>query len=291
MNGLEIRNTSKDFGNVHALQNVSVLFEENKIYGLLGRNGAGKSTLMNVITGRIFANCGEVLLDGDIVLENDKLLQKIYMMSEKNYYPENMKIRDVFRWTKEFYSGFDMQYAVLLAERFELDIHKKVKSLSTGYSSIFKLITALSTNASYILLDEPVLGLDANHRDLFYRIVIEKFSVNPCTMIISTHLIEEADGVIDHVIIINDGQIIRDESRDELMSKGYTATGAASVIESFMADKNVLGMDSLGGLRTVYISGVLDRNTLPNGVEISKMDLQKLFIQLTNAQGGKHHEI
>ena len=283
MKGIEIRNTSKDFGNVHALQNVSVHFEENKIYGLLGRNGAGKSTLLNVITGRIFANNGEVLVDGETALENDSVTQKIYMMSEKNYYPENMKIRDVFGWTKEFYPGFDTAYAIQLAERFELNIDKKVKSLSTGYSSIFKLITALSTNAPYILLDEPVLGLDANHRDLFYRIVIEKFSENPCTVIISTHLIEEAAGVIDHVVIIKDGEIIKDESRDDLMSKGYTATGAVSVVDSFIADKNVLGTDSLGGLKTAYISGALDRSTVPSGIEISKMDLQRLFIQLTNS--------
>jgi len=283
MNGIEVKNTSKNFGNVHALKGVSVHFEENKIYGLLGRNGAGKSTLLNVITGRIFASNGEVLVDGETALENDSALQKIYMMSEKNYYPENMKIRDVFTWTREFYPNFDTAYATALAERFELNIDKKVKSLSTGYSSIFKLITALSTNAPYILLDEPVLGLDANHRDLFYRIVIEKFSENPCTVIISTHLIEEAAGVIDHVVIIKDGEIIKDESRDDLMSKGYTATGAASVVDSFIADKNVLGMDSLGGLKTAYISGALDRSTVPSGIEISKMDLQKLFIQLTNS--------
>lgn len=283
MNGIEIKNISKNFGNVHALKDVSVHFEENKIYGLLGRNGAGKSTLLNVITGRIFADNGEVLVDGDTVLEKDSALQKIYMMSEKNYYPENMKIRDVFEWTREFYPDFDTAYAAGLADRFELNTDKKVKTLSTGYSSIFKLITALSTNAPYILLDEPILGLDANHRDLFYRIIIEKFSENPCTVIISTHLIEEAAGVIDHVVIIKDGKIIKDESRDDLMSKGYTATGAALAIDSFTADKNVLGTDSLGGLKTAYILGALDKSTVPSGIEISKIDLQRLFIQLTNS--------
>lgn len=282
MNGIEVRNTTKNYGNVHALKDVSVHFEENKIYGLLGRNGAGKSTLLNVITGRIFADYGEVLVDGEAVLEKDSSLQKIYMMSEKNYYPDNMKIRDVFAWTSDFYPNFDTVYAAGLAERFELNIDKKVKTLSTGYSSIFKLITALSTNAPYILLDEPILGLDANHRDLFYRIIIEKFSETPCTVIISTHLIEEAAGVIDHVVIIKDGKIIKDESRDDLMSKGYTATGASSVIDSFTADKNVLGTDSLGGLKTAYILGALNRSTVPSGIEISKMDLQRLFIQLTN---------
>lgn len=283
MNGIEVKNTSKNFGNVQALKDVSVHFEENKIYGLLGRNGAGKSTLLNIITGRIFATEGDVLVDGEKALENDLQLQKIYMMSEKNYYPEGMKIRDVFKWTKEFYPDFDEAYANSLAAKFELNTKKKVKTLSTGYSSIFKLITALATNARYILLDEPVLGLDANHRDMFYKILIEKFSENPSTVIISTHLIEEAAGVIDHVVIIKEGRIIKDESREELMSKGYTASGTASVVDSFIAGKNVLGTDSLGGLKTAYVLETLDRSSIPAGIEISKMDLQRLFIQLTNS--------
>lgn len=283
MSGIEVRNISKNFGNVQALKGVSVHFEENRIYGLLGRNGAGKSTLLNIITGRIFAAEGEVLIDGEAALENDRILGKIYMMSEKNYYPESMKVRDAFKWSKEFYPDFDLNYAKTLSEKFELNPAKKIKSLSTGYSSIFKMITALSTNARYILLDEPILGLDANHRDLFYKTLIEKYSGNPCTIIISTHLIEEAAGVIDHVVIIKNGEIITDESRDELISKGYTASGTASSVDSFTAGRNVLGTDSLGGLKTAYIMGELDKNIVPEGIEISKMDLQRLFIELTNA--------
>ena len=283
MNGIEIRNVSKSFGSVRALRDVSVTFEENRIYGLLGRNGAGKSTLLNVITGRLFADTGEVAVDGENAPENDGALRKIFMMSEKNYYPEAMKVRDAFKWTKVFYPDFDTDYAERIAQKFELNTAKKIKSLSTGYGSIFKMITALSTNAPYILLDEPVLGLDANHRDLFYRTVIEKYSESPSTIIISTHLIEEAANVIDHVVIIKDGQVIRDESKDELIAKGYTATGAASALDSFIAGKNVLGTDSLGGLKTAYILEPLDRSAVPEGIEISKMDLQRLFIQLTNS--------
>lgn len=283
MSGIEINKISKSFGNVHALTDVSVKFEENKIYGLLGRNGAGKSTLLNVITSRIFADSGEVTVDGITAADNDLALQKIYMMSEKNYYPDGMKIKDAFKWTKEFYPDFDAAYAKTLADRFELNTSKKIKSLSTGYSSIFKIVTALSTNAPYILLDEPVLGLDANHRDLFYKIIIEKYSANPCTIVISTHLIEEAAGVIEQVVVIKDGSIIRDEPREELLSKGYTVSGVATAVDAFLAGKNVIGADTLGGLKTAYVLGTIDRTTVPDGLEISKMDLQRMFIQLTNS--------
>jgi ABC-2 type transport system ATP-binding protein len=283
MNCIEVKNVTKYFGNICAVKNVNLTFKENKIYGLLGRNGAGKTTLLNIITGRILPNQGEVYVDGEKALENDKAMQRIYMMGEKNYYPQGMKIKDVFKWTKEFYPNFNESYAKALTESFRLDINKKIKTLSTGYSSIFKLITALSTNAPYILLDEPVLGLDANHRDFFYKTLIRKYTENPCTIVISTHLIEEIAEVIEDIVIIKEGEIIKNESCEELMSKGYTASGNAKAIDDFIVGKKVLGTDCLGGLKTVYIHGVLDQNVVPEGIEISKMDLQKLFIQLTNS--------
>lgn len=282
MSGIEVKNLTKRFGDVTALDNVSFCFEENKIYGLLGRNGAGKSTLLNLITDRIFPDSGTVLIDGVTAKEDDRVLGKIYLMSEKTYYPEKMKVKEAFHWSKVFYPNFDEEYAVKLAKRFELNINKPVKSLSTGYTSIFKIVIALSVNVPYILLDEPVLGLDANHRDLFYRILIERYSENPCTIVISTHLIEEVSNVIEDIIIIKQGKIIKNESREDLLSQGYTVSGVASIVDDYVADKKVIGVDQIGGLKTVYVLGKLDKN-VPEGIEISKLDLQKLFIQLTNA--------
>lgn len=282
MNGIEVKNVKKSFGNVEALRGVSFTLEPNKIYGFLGRNGAGKTTLLSCITNRIFPEEGEVLVDGEKAQENDRAQSKIYMMSEKTFYPEGMSIAEVFRWTKEFYPEFDMNYANQLAQQFDLKTNKKVKKLSTGYSSIFKLIVALSVNVPYLFFDEPVLGLDANHRELFYRVLVEKYSENPCTIVISTHLIEEVAGVLEEVIIIKDGQIIKKESCESLLEKGYTVSGSGTAVDRFAQGKEVIGMDTLGGLKSAYILGKVDRSTLPSDVEITKLDLQRLFIQLTN---------
>jgi len=278
---IEVRRVTKNFGMTCALDQVSISFEDNKIYGLLGRNGAGKTTLLNIITNRIFSDSGEVLIDGIPAKENDEALRKIYMMSEKDYYHPNMKINDIFRWTKEFYPDFDMEYARKLADMFELNLKKTVKSLSTGYNSIFKVIVALSVNTPYVLLDEPVLGLDANHRDMFYRLLIEKYSETQATFVISTHLIEEVSNVIEHIVIIKKGRVIRDETREELMSCGYAVSGKASLVDDYINEKNVIGTDSIGGLKSAYIIGHLPKEKLPEGLEITKLDLQKLFIKLT----------
>jgi ABC-2 type transport system ATP-binding protein len=281
MNGIEVKKISKSYGTVKALEDVSLTLGENKIYGLLGRNGAGKTTLLNVITNRIFEDNGEVLIDGEGHKDNDKALGKLYMMGESNLYPENMKIRDVFKWTKTFYPDFDKEYAEKAADRFGLNMKKKTNALSTGYKSIFKLILALSVNTPYILLDEPVLGLDANHRELFYKLLLEKYAKKPFTAVISTHLIEEVSGIIEDVIIVKNGRVIRNESCEELLSKGYTVSGAAAKVDSFIKDKQIIGTDTLGGLKTAYILGKAEEN-VPEGLEITRLDLQKLFIQLTN---------
>ncbi len=280
---IEVKNVTKNYGSTCALDHVSLTFEDNKIYGLLGRNGAGKTTLLNIITNHIFATEGEILVDGLPARENDQAQQKIYMMSEKDYYPAKMKVKDIYKWTGTFYPGFDMEYAMRTSELFELNTDKAVKALSTGFNSIFKVIIALSVNTPYVLLDEPVLGLDANNRELFYRLLIEKYSNNPCTIVVSTHLIEEVSNVIEDVLIIKKGRIIRNESREELLSKGYTVSGAAAKVDSYILGRNVIGTDSLGGLKSAYILGELDRAGIPEGIEVTKMDLQKLFVQLTNA--------
>ena len=279
MNGIEIRQVFKRYGAVQALSNVNICFGEQKIYGLLGRNGAGKSTLLNVAANRIFADGGEVLVDGERAAENDRALSKLYLMSEKTYYPENMKVGTAFRWAKNFYQEFDEEYARNLAGSFVLNTSSRISALSTGYLSIFKLVMALSVNVPYVLLDEPVLGLDANHRELFYRILLAKYGEKPFTVVLSTHLIEEVASIIEDVVILKEGKVIRNESREELLSKGYTVSGGARAVEDYLRGREVLGVDAIGGLRTAYVLGKPDRSN-PE-LEFSGLDLQKLFIQLT----------
>ena len=276
-----INQVSKSFGPVRALNRVSVTLEEGKIYGLLGRNGAGKSTLLNVLTDRIFPEEGSVTVDGEPVRDNDRALSKMYLMSEKNCYPESMRVKEAFRWTKEFYPDFDQEFAWNLAAAFELNTNAKVNKLSTGYSSIFKLTVALSVNTPYVLLDEPVLGLDANHRDLFYRTLLSRYTQRPFTAVISTHLIEEVASLIEDVVVIHKGEVLRQGSCQDLLSQGYTVTGPKGLVEEYLKGKNVLGVDALGGLESGYVLGEPDRSSLPQGLELSGLDLQKLFILMT----------
>lgn len=280
---IETKNLCKSYRKSEALIDASLRFEENKIYGLLGRNGAGKTTLLNCIDGRIFSSSGEILMDGEPIPENDKKLNDIYLMTEQMLYPENMKIKDIFKWSANFYPDFDIPYAMRISEKFGLDVNKKSKALSTGYSSILKCVISLSVNTKYVFFDEPVLGLDANHRDLFYRLLIEKFSEEPFTAVVSTHLIDEVASIIEDVIIIEQGRVLRQDSCEQLLKNGYTISGRAADVDSFIIGKQILSADSIGGLKTVCVMEPLDRSKVPPELNVTKLDLQKLFIQMTNA--------
>ena len=282
MNGLEVSHITKTFGQVTALSDVSLTLESGKIYGLLGRNGAGKSTLLNIITNRLFPDEGEVLVGGLPASENDAALQQIYMMSEKGYYPDSMRVNEAFKCTESFYGGFDREYAKKLCALFGLDPKKKIKELSTGYGSIFKLIAALSVSVPFVLLDEPVLGLDANHRELLYKVLLETYAEKPRTIVLSTHLIEEVSGLIEEVIIIKKGKIIRQQPTEELLSMGYTVSGPAARVDEYIRGRELLGEDTLGGLKTAYLMGQPGGEAMPEYLQTGKMDLQKLFIRLTN---------
>lgn len=281
MNAIQVDHVVKKYKNVTALDDVTISFEYGKIYGFLGRNGAGKSTLINIIANRIFADSGRVLIDGSPAAENMDVHERIFCMSEADLYTDGLKVKDHFKWISRFYDSFDMEKAMAIAGKFNLDINKKIKQLSKGYQSIFKLTVALALNVPYVIFDEPVLGLDANHRELFYHLLLEDYENNERTIIIATHLIEEVANIIEEVVLIDQGKVLLQQDVTGLMETGYSVSGIAREVDAYCRDKNVIGYDELGGLKIAYVLGA--KSALPSGsnLQISAINLQKLFIKLT----------
>ncbi len=255
MDSIQIKNITKRYKDVTALDNISFSFEYGKIYGLLGRNGAGKSTLINIIANRIFPDSGEVLIDGIPTKENMAVHEKIHCMSEQDLYNTSLKVKEHFMWMNRFYSCFDIEKAYAIAEKFNLNTNKKFKQLSKGYQSIFKLTVAIALNVPYLIFDEPVLGLDANHRELFYNILLNDYEENPRTIIFATHLIEEVANIIEDVVIIDKGKVLLQDSAENLLETGYCVSGVIAEVDKFCTGKKVIGEDILGGMKLAYILG------------------------------------
>lgn len=285
MNAIQIRNVTKRYKDITALDQVSFSFEYGKIYGFLGRNGAGKSTLINFIANRIFADSGEILIDGISAKENMSVHEKIFCMSEVDLYNTSLKVKELFKWINRFYDSFHLELAFEIAEKFNLDLNKRFKALSKGYQSIFKLTVALSLQVPYVIFDEPVLGLDANHRELFYELLLKDYEKNERTIIIATHLIEEVANLIEEVVLIDKGKILLQENVNSLLESGYGVSGLSSEVDAYCKEKNVIGYEELGNLKIAYVLG--EKTPLPpkGNLTISTMNLQKLFVKLTEKGG------
>ncbi len=289
MSEIEIKNITICYGKYCALENISITIEPNRIYGLLGRNGAGKTTLLNLITNRLFPSNGEIKVDGEGVWENDNAIGKIYYMTEKDLCPESMRVKEVFRWTKEFYPTFNIEYATELCKKFELNQNKKLKELSTGYGTIAKLITSLASNSPIVIFDEPVLGLDAHHRDLFYKELMANYMKHPKTIILSTHIIEEIANMLEKVIIIKDRKVIINDSTENLLKSAYCISGLAENIDRYISGKKCINVEHMSSFKSATIYEKVtdaDRDNAQNlNLEFNKVELQKMFIHLTGTGG------
>jgi len=291
MASIEIQNVTKYYGKSCALRDITLRIEENRIYGLLGRNGAGKTTLLNLMTNRLFPTAGEITIDGVSIFENEDVCGKIYCMAESNLYPEGRTVKSIFQWTKEFYPSFDMGYALKLCEKFGLNPNKKIKSLSTGYNTISKLITTLASNAEILMFDEPILGLDAYHRDLFYKELLKGYIESPKTIILSTHIIEEIADILENVIIIKDKTIALNERVEDLLKSAYCVSGPAESIEKYLDGRNCVNIDRMASFMAATVMEPITAKDKEMArkldLEVSGVELQKLFIYLTGERGEK----
>lgn len=279
----EINGVSLYYGKVRALDCIDMALEGGQVIGLLGRNGAGKSTLINAMTNKLRPQSGSILLDGRPVWENSDAMKNICCMSEQNLFPDGYRISKLFDEVGLFYPSFDRNRAIELAGRFQLDTSQKVGGLSTGYNSIAKNIIALCSNAPVMIMDEPVLGLDAAHRDMFYKELIRDFSEKQRTVILSTHLIEEVAHIIQQAVIIHRGQVLLQADTEDISRMGYSIAGRKIDVVEYTLGKDIISMDEMGTFATAYMRGDAPRD-LPEGLEAGKLSLQKLFVELTGTE-------
>ena len=278
---LSCHNLTRKFGDTTALNGVNLCLDEPKIYGLLGRNGAGKTTLLRLITNYIEPTEGTITLDEQNVWENEKAQHQIFLVTETSYFAE-MNAHKLIQLMSEIYPSFDKQQCLDYAKRFELDLNKKYTALSTGYKSVLRAVLSLSVHTPFLFLDEPTLGMDAFHRELFYKLLIESYSESPSCILLSTHLISEVEGLLENVIILDHGKVLIDESSEQLLAQGYCVSGRISDVDDYCSGKNVIGSSVVGGLKTTAVLG--EREQVPDTLEVTGLSLQQLFVQLVGSE-------
>lgn len=281
MKAIECKNISKTFWKTKALDKVNLTFARGTITCLLGPNGAGKSTLLNIITDRLFADEGRVLIDGLESKNNMAAQEKVFLMSEVDVFAFDRKVKEILAVTQDLRPAFSIQEAYRIADLFEIPLKKTYMGLSTGMKTMVKLTLALASGADYLLFDEPVLGLDANNRDLFYRLLLEKFADHEPGIVLSTHLIDEVEDIINHVAIIDGGKVIESGSIDAILSGLYAISGEESALDAWIRTKDlkVLAQKQLGGQKKVVLN--LKDHGLPANFSQSPLSLEEYFVCLT----------
>ena len=288
MNEIIVSDAVKNYKDTVALNHVSLTIGHGKIYGLFGRNGAGKSTLIKAIGNKVFLDSGTITINGIDNIDNQKALQNIWIMNEAITMPA-YKIKEIFKWSKVYNPQFDLEYAVRLCKLFNLNVNKKYNSLSTGYTSILKFILAMCSNVPYIFLDEPVLGLDFVHREYVYKIILEVQMKKMCTVVISTHIIEEISNIIENVIIINDGEILENIQKDELIKQYYLVNGSIESVKDFIVEKEVITSQYLGNFANVLIKGEMPISNL-DYLTFSRIDLQQIAARISKIKEDQDYE-
>lgn len=280
---IAVRELSKTYKDVRALDNVTLDLEPDRIYGLLGRNGAGKTTLMSILTGQNYAQQGTAEIFGHDPFEHDPTLARICFIRESQKYPDDFKVFQAFKSAALFFENWNEQLAQDLVQAFDLPIKRRIKKLSRGQLSAVGVIIGMASRAEITFFDEPYLGLDAVARQIFYDRLVEDFAEYPRTIVLSSHLIDEVANLLEHVIVIDKGRIVIDSDAEQLRGSAVTVTGDAAKVQEFAGTAEVIHRDALGALASVTIKAKLDGSQREQaklmGLDLSPVSLQQLVVR------------
>ena len=210
---LELKNITKKDGSKVALDDVSLSVPKGSIVGLLGPNGSGKTTMLKLATGLLQPTKGEVFACGFKPGAESKDL--VAYQSDKVYLNDWMNVYDLMSMLDDFYSAFNKEKALDMLQSLKINPKDKLKEMSKGTKEKVQLITTMCRDVQLYLLDEPIGGVDPAARDYILNTILSNYSEN-ATVIISTHLIADVEPVLNHVLFLKDGRIIRQGDVDDI---------------------------------------------------------------------------
>jgi len=278
---IEIKNLSKNYGQIAAVKNISFTANKNEILGFLGPNGAGKSTTMNMIVGYLPPTSGEILIDGMSMNDNPKEVKK-----KIGYLPElpplylDMKVIEYLR----FVAGIkevpraerEHQVARALSRLKITDMKNRViKNLSKGYRQRVGFAQALIGDPQVLILDEPTVGLDPN-QTMEVRNLINMLRKDH-TIIFSSHILQEVSAVCDRIVIIDKGQIKAIDTKDHLTGGSADDIIYVLRVEGVCAEAEKV-LRETDGIKNIMEINFLDENTSEFKIELESEEVRKTVV-------------
>jgi len=282
--GIQIHQLRKSYGSLEVLSGLDLSLAPGHIYGLVGPNGAGKTTLMSTICNHTFPSGGTILVDGKNPAENAAVLERMCFIHEDQPYNDAFSVGSILHVMPTFYPDWDDALAQRLVTRFQLPLERGARKLSRGQKSAFAIVISLASRAPYTFLDEPYLGLDPTAREIFYEELLADYGAHPRTIVMSTHLIDEAADLMEEVIVLHEGEIVLQADVDDARSSAYIARGLADEVRAFVAGRDVIAERSLGRILSATIRGHVtaddEEKAAASRISIEPVSLQDLIAAL-----------
>ncbi|WP_018504867.1 ABC transporter ATP-binding protein [Parafrankia discariae] len=276
-----------------ALDNVTLDIDGPSITGLLGRNGAGKTTLLRVLAAQELPSQGRVLVLGANPAENDAILRRMVFVREDQTFPD-IKVREALKAASWFYPNWDGAVAAALAADFELPVHRAVKKLSRGMRSALSIVIGLAARAEVTLFDEPYAGLDAVARQLFYDRILAEYAERPRTIVLSTHLVDEAAALLERVVMVDRGRVVLDAPADDLRGAYTAVSGPVAAVEQLTAGRPVWDRRRVAARESVVVAGLLDGvdrlRARDLHLRVEPLSLQQVLVHATGRSGEESPE-
>ena len=278
---ISLTGLTRRYGDQLALDGITVDVEGPAITGLLGRNGAGKTTLMRIIAAQEFPTSGGVQVLGASPIENDAVLSRMVLVREDQVFP-NLEVGEALRVASWFHPNWSVELAESLLTGFELPPNRRIDRLSRGMRSALGIVIGLAARAEVTLFDEPYAGLDAVARQLFSDRLLADYTEHPRTVLLSTHLIDEAAPLMERVLMLDHGRLVLDAAADDVRGSATIVSGPAPAVEDFVAGRVTWDRRRMGGHETVVVTGLLDdgeqarARTLHLGLE--PLSLQQVMV-------------
>jgi len=211
---IQITNVTKKYMKRSALKNISLDFPTGKIIGIVGENGSGKSTLLKLIAGLSLPTNGSVTVDG--ITANRRISRVVTYLSELDAFYSMFTIKEAIEFQASQFTDFNTVKAEEIMEFMQLEANKKIKDLSKGYRGRLKIVLTLAREVPYILMDEPLSGLDPMVRESIVKGMISFVNLESQTVIMTSHEILEIESILDCFIAIKDGALIKMVDVEEL---------------------------------------------------------------------------
>lgn len=281
---IEIKNVTKRFGDFTAVEEISFKVEESSIYGLVGYNGAGKTTLLKACAGIYKPEGGAVLVNGANVYDNGLVRSEMFFVPDDMFFIRGANLEKMRKFYKGYFPNFSDKVYNNMVEAMGLDPKKSINSFSKGMQRQAEVILALASRPKVMLLDEVFDGIDPQKRHLCKNIFVEYMAETGCSMIMSSHNLQEVSDLCDRVGLINGKRLTMDVGVDDVSAayRKYRLIFESNASKAMFDNIPNKGVTVDGKMATVIVDSSLDEAALlclnPIHIDSVNLSLEEVFL-------------